>query len=47
VGKGTVATIGYAGLIDDDAKPVADIEFPPDTPGGSPLKARITLGHRC
>ena len=47
VGKGTFASIAYAGLISDDAKPVAAIEFPPATPGGSPLRAQFILTHRC
>src|SRR5262249_11180946 len=47
VGKGTFASIAYAGLIGDDAKPVADVEFPPASPGGSRLRAQFTLTHRC
>jgi hypothetical protein len=47
LGKGTFASIDYAGLIADESKPTADIEFPAAETGGHPLKAHVTLEHRC
>jgi len=45
LGKGTFASIPYGGLIADDAKPVAEIDFPASE--GSPVRTRYTLPHRC
>ena len=47
LGKGTFASVGFYGLIAEEAKPVADIEFPSAVPGGPPLRARYTLPYRC
>jgi hypothetical protein len=46
LGKGTFASVAFTGLIDDEAKPTAEVEFPP-AKAGAPLKARFTLPHRC
>jgi hypothetical protein len=47
LGRGTFASVGYFGLIGDEAQPVADIEFPSAVPGSTPLRAQYTLTHRC
>jgi hypothetical protein len=47
LGKGTFASVEYGGLIADEAKPVADVTFPPAAPGSPPPPAEFTLPHRC
>ncbi|MCI0356939.1 MAG: hypothetical protein L0211_00445 [Planctomycetaceae bacterium] len=47
LGKGTFASVPYAGLISDGAAPEAEIAFPPAVPVSTSLKAKYTLPHRC
>lgn len=47
LGNGTFASVGYFGLIGDEAKPVAEVEFPADSPGNPRLQTRQVLAHRC
>jgi hypothetical protein len=47
LGKGTFASIPFGGLIAEEAKPVAEVEFSPAVPGSASPLARYTLPHRC
>jgi hypothetical protein len=47
VGKGTFASVDYAGLFSDDVHPVAVVEFPARRKGGPPPMSKVILDHRC
>jgi hypothetical protein len=47
VGKGTFASVGFNGLISEESKPAADIEFPAAAGGAAAVTARYELAHRC
>lgn len=46
-GPGTFASVGFGGVFSDETHPVAEIEFPPKTPGATPPRERFVLKHRC
>jgi hypothetical protein len=45
-GLNAVTTIDQE-IVPADVHPIADIAFPPKTPGGPSLKTRLLLDHRC
>jgi hypothetical protein len=55
LGKGTFAFLDYQNLsegkiedvIPESARPVADIEFPPKSAGGKPVRVKWVLKQRC
>ncbi len=50
MGPGTAAYLVYAtlpGLIPEGVHPVAEIKFPPSSPGAGPIKVRYVLKQRC
>jgi hypothetical protein len=47
MGPGTLAWVKYPGTIPADAYPVAEITFPPKTPGGKAITQRYILKSRC
>lgn len=47
VGAGSFTFLLYPDTIPNDAYPVADIAFPPSTPGGEPVRERFVLKDRC
>jgi hypothetical protein len=46
-GPGTFAMIGYDDTIPATAHPTAEIVFPPEKSGGSPVKKRFEFKERC
>jgi hypothetical protein len=47
IGPGTTAFVAYENVVAADAFPVAEITFPPKTPGESPIKQLYELKERC
>jgi hypothetical protein len=47
IGPGTFTWVLYADTIPVDAYPVADITFPPRSPGETPITRKYTLKQRC
>lgn len=47
IGPGTFSFVLYPNTIPNDAYPVADVTFPPKSPGGEPVRQTFTLKDRC
>ena len=47
VGPGTFAMLPYHSTIPDEAKPVAEITYPPAQLGAAPMREKIELKSRC
>ena len=46
-GPGTFAMLAYMDTIPEDAKPVAEVTYPPVKPGDPPLKEKFEIKERC